>query len=102
MSFERFEPTRTAELNNPETIQSVDGTQVGWKNEGIDTTDKKSDDKQSEKTIPSVEETALKQEKWGAKLNQFAQENPDVLSKKEQWPEAVKQAWLEVKERWPL
>lgn len=100
MSFERSEPARAEELQSIEA-KPTDGKKVGW-DKSLDAINSTWDGKDPEKEIPTIKEMALKQEKWGAKLNQFAQENPDVLSTKDQWPEAVKQAWFEVKEKWPL
>ncbi len=61
MSFERFEPARAEELRGSESVPA--------------------DGKKPEKRIPTIEETALKQEEGGVQLNEVAQKNPD-------WPPA--------------
>lgn len=81
MSFEKFEPARAEELQSPEKNQSVDGAQVGWKNEVSDTADKKWEDREPKKITPSIEDTALQQREWGRKITEAVKQNPD-------WPPA--------------
>ena len=65
----------------------------------LDTTDK---EKTEKKLIPTIAEMQNNKDKWNTHLSTLAQKNPDVLATKDRWPEAVKQAGLEVGEKWPL
>ena len=99
-SFE--EDTRQTEMEKTAWVK-VDGAQVGWDTptNDLDVQDLKKTDKK-EKPIPSIAEMQENKDKWNANLVTLAQTNPDVLATKDRWPEAVKQAGLEVGEKWPL
>jgi hypothetical protein len=94
---EEMHGTDTAKLHKP-----ADGTTV-W-NAPQDITDdleKNKDKKKHDIPTLSVEEMQKFVDTWKTELEKFAKINPDSLAAKDQWPEAMKQAWLEVKEKWP-
>ena len=100
LSYE--EDTRQAEMGKKSWIET-NGAKVGWDTpiNDLDVQDLKKTDKK-EKPIPSIAEMQENKDKWNANLVTLAQTNPDVLATKDRWPEAVKQAGLEVGEKWPL
>jgi hypothetical protein len=98
-SFE--ENTRQAEMGKKPTSE-INLAQVrgDTPTNDLDTPDKK--EKNPEKRVPTIAEVQANKAKWDASMVQFAQANPDALSNQEKWPEAVRKAWLEVKQQgWP-
>ncbi len=100
LSYE--EDTRQEEMGKKWSPEA-DGAVVGWDTptNDIDTTDNNKTEKK-DKILPTLAEMQENKDKWNTNLATLAQKNPDVLATKDRWPEAVKQAWLEVGEKWPL
>lgn len=115
MSFsEAFHPDNQDVLKTEEKAryvagESIDGAAVGW-DKPQDKTDKSSennedsewDKKKPEKKIASIDETQISINEWKLALTKYAKEDPSSLALQDHWPEAVKQAGLEVENKgWP-
>lgn len=94
---------RKNQLNIP-----VDPTTVGdTQNKLIDESGNENHSKKKSNEKPtiaalSVDEMQKWIDTWKKELWEFAQIDPDALSTKDKWPEAIKQAWFEVREKgWP-
>ena len=99
------EKSRTAEMHGTDATKvhkPTDGTTVGNTPQDIASdSENNKDKKKTDIPVLSIDEMQKFVETWKTELKKFAEINPDSLAAKDHWPEAIKQAGLEVKEKWP-
>lgn len=96
-------------INNHWGDIPVDPTTVGnTQNNPIDNENKdEKNPKNNKEKIPTIPDLTIAEtqkwiDAWKKWLWKFLQMHPDALAINDKWPEAIKQAWLDVREKgWP-